>query len=284
MKLNRFQDAKEFFNRTQEFLLEKEFIHSLLLRISTRLKDNSQIYSKYPPYLATVEKENNILAVALRTPPFNLIISEVHNLATLEIIAKDIYQNEGEISGISGLTKETETFAQIWQNLTGQSYEISMHLRIHKLEKVQPIDKAKGHLRFANASDRPLLLVWTEQFYREAAGSIPVNINNEVDRYLKEKTVYFWQNNHKLVAFINASQITGNCVNIGPVYTPPEYRRKGYATSMVAELSKMLLNRGFKYCLLFTDLANPTSNHIYRKIGYQPVSDWNEYSFKTEPL
>ena len=48
---------------------------------------------------------------------------------------------------------------------------------------------------------------------------------------------------------------------------------------MVADLSQMLLDKGFKYCLLFTDLANPTSNNIYRQIGYQPVSDWNEYSF-----
>ena len=279
MKLNRFQDAKEFYSRTREYLLEKEFINSLLLRLAKRLADNPQTYSEYPPYLATVEKDNKILAVALRTPPRNLILSEVQDLAALEKIAEDIYKNEGEISGVTGLTKETQTFAKIWENLTGQSYKISMHQRIYKLEKVQPVNKATGHLRLATCSDRNLLLFWVKAFYQEAAGSISANINKEVNRYLKEKNVYFWQDDNKSVSFINASRSTLNCVNIGPVYTPPEYRRKGYATSMVAALSQMLLDKGFKYCLLFTDLANPISNHIYRKIGYQPVCDWNEYSF-----
>ena len=278
MKLNRFQDAKEFYSRTQEYLLEKEFINSLLLRIGKIFVDRPKTY-KEPPYLATVERDNNIVAVAIKTPQRNLILSDVQDLTALENIAEDIHKNEGEIPGVTGLTKETQTFAKIWENLTGQSYKISMHLRIHKLEKVQLINKATGHLRLATCSDRDLLLFWIKAFYQEAAGSISANINKEVDRYLKEKNVYFWQDNNKSVSFASGSRSTLNCVNIGPVYTPPEYRRKGYATSMVADLSQMLLDKGFKYCLLFTDLANPTSNNIYRKIGYQPVSDWNEYSF-----
>lgn len=278
MKLNRFQDPRVFFDRTREYLVAKEFIHSLPLRISQIFLDNARVYQELP-YLATVEKDNNIVAVAIKTPKRNLILSEVKDLAALEKIAADIYKNNLEIPGVTGLKKETETFAEIWHNLTAQAYKISMHLRIHKLEKVQIINKAKGNLISANQSDRDLLLNWTKAFAREVAGSIPANINKDVDRYLKEKNVYFWQDNNKPVAFINAARITPNSVNIGPVYTPPEYRRKGYATSMVSQLSQILLDRGFKYCLLFTDLANPTSNHIYHKIGYQPICDWNEYSF-----
>ncbi|BAY85818.1 GCN5-related N-acetyltransferase [Calothrix parasitica NIES-267] len=63
------------------------------------------------------------------------------------------------------------------------------------------------------------------------------------------------------------------------VYTPPEYRKKGYASACVAGLSQTLLGEGYKFCFLFTDLSNPTSNKIYQKIGYQPVADWNNYSF-----
>lgn len=278
MKLNRFQDAKEFCDRSQKYLLEKEFIHSLPLRIWQILIDNPKTYQE-SPYLATVEKDNIIVAVALKTPYRNLILSEARDLAALEKIAVDIYKNSPEIPGVTGLEKEIQTFAKIWQNLTGQSYKISMHLRIHKLEKVQPVNKAKGNLRLANYSDRDLFISLTKAFYQEAAGGIPPNINKDVDRYLNEQLFYLWEDNNKIVSIANASPVTPNSINIGLVYTPPEYRRKGYATSMVAELSKILLDRGFKYCLLFTDLANPTSNHIYRKIGYQPVSDWNEYSF-----
>ncbi len=72
---------------------------------------------------------------------------------------------------------------------------------------------------------------------------------------------------------------TPNGKRITAVYTPPEHRQKGYATSCVAALSQNLLDSGCKYCFLFTDLANPTSNHIYHKIGYRPVSNWSNYSF-----
>ncbi len=279
MKLNRFQDTREFFDRAREYLLEKELIHSLLLRVAKRLADNPQYSPENSPYLAIVENNDRVVAVALRTPPRNLILSQVKDLTALEKIAEDVYKNNPEIPGVTGLKKETEIFVKIWKYLTGRDCQISMKLRIHKLEKVRSIANAKGHLALANQENRDILLDWAEKFYREATGTVPVNINKEVDRYLKEKNVYFWQDNKQFVSFVNASRSTLNSADIGPVYTPPEYRRKGYATAMVAELSQKLLDRGFKYCLLFTDLANPTSNNIYRQIGYEPVSDWNEYSF-----
>jgi predicted GNAT family acetyltransferase len=72
---------------------------------------------------------------------------------------------------------------------------------------------------------------------------------------------------------------TRHGIRIGPVYTPPAERRRGYASACVAALSQQLLDRGRRFCFLFTDLANPTSNHIYQQIGYRPVSDVDEYRF-----
>ena len=66
---------------------------------------------------------------------------------------------------------------------------------------------------------------------------------------------------------------------IGPVYTPPEARRHGYAGMAVAQASRHALARGAHTCMLFTDLANPTSNKIYRAIGYAAVSDFEEWRF-----
>jgi hypothetical protein len=85
--------------------------------------------------------------------------------------------------------------------------------------------------------------------------------------------------NRVSVSIACRGQPTPNGARIGLVYTPPEYRRKGYASACVAGLSQTLLNQGHKYCFLFTDLANPTTNHIYQAIGYQPVGDWHNYCF-----
>ena len=74
---------------------------------------------------------------------------------------------------------------------------------------------------------------------------------------------------------------TPSGIRINAVYTPPKYRGKGYATSCVKGVSQKLLNQGYRYCFLFTNLANPISNHIYRQIGYQPVWEISNYAFKS---
>jgi predicted GNAT family acetyltransferase len=73
-----------------------------------------------------------------------------------------------------------------------------------------------------------------------------------------------------------------NGISVSYVYTPPHLRRRGYATACVAELSRSLLASGYTFCALFTDQANPTSNHIYWEIGYRPVADFDEILFQGE--
>jgi predicted GNAT family acetyltransferase len=68
---------------------------------------------------------------------------------------------------------------------------------------------------------------------------------------------------------------TKNTISIGPVYTPPEFRKKGYASALVARLSQKNLDAGYQKCVLLTDLKNPTSNKIYQEIGYKSVCDVN---------
>ena len=72
---------------------------------------------------------------------------------------------------------------------------------------------------------------------------------------------------------------TPNGIRIGPVYTPPDLRGRGYGTAVTAEVSRLLLDRGHRFCFLYTDLANPTSNAIYMRIGYEPVCDSREVAF-----
>ena len=75
---------------------------------------------------------------------------------------------------------------------------------------------------------------------------------------------------------------TPNGIRIGPVYTPPEHRNRGYGTAVTAAVSELLLEQGRRFCFLYTDLANPTSNAIYLRIGYEPVCDSRELAFSAE--
>jgi uncharacterized protein len=101
-----------------------------------------------------------------------------------------------------------------------------------------------------------------------------------VDQWLAEpgRTMYLWDD-HEPVSMCGVGGETPHGVRIGPVYTPPRARRQGYASALVAEVSQVQLDRGRTFCFLFTDLANPTSNHIYQEIGYEPVRDVEVYRF-----
>ena len=88
-----------------------------------------------------------------------------------------------------------------------------------------------------------------------------------------------WADEGTPVSFAGYGGPTPNGIRVGPVYTPPELRRRGYASALTAALTRTLLDRGRKFCFLFTDLANPTSNSIYQRIGYRPVSDADQWVF-----
>jgi hypothetical protein len=277
MKLYQFTDASQFYDRVKDYLLQSEARHCLMLGILDNLINSPELYNKNP-YLASVEIENKVVAVAVKTPPYKLVLSKISHWDALEAIAQDLVTNEVIIPGVTSIAEEARAFAAIWQNLTSRSYRSGMKLRIHQLKTLKPIDRSKGYLRRAGEGDVSLLVDWYEAFSLEAIGKIEINALRFVEHHLRHNTIYLWEDKIP-VSMVCCSRSTPNGKCISYVYTPPEYRRKGYATSCVAALSQHFLDRGYRYCFLFTDVANPTSNHIYQTIGYQPVGDWNEYIF-----
>ena len=97
---------------------------------------------------------------------------------------------------------------------------------------------------------------------------------------IADRLLYLWDVGGVPVSLAGGTRPGVHCISVGPVYTPPEHRCRGYASACVAALSQHLLDAGWEFCTLFTDLANPTSNSIYQKIGYRPVCDFNEYLFE----
>jgi hypothetical protein len=136
-------------------------------------------------------------------------------------------------------------------------------------------------MRRAAEQDRALLAAWIEAFRREALpdDESRADVNRKVDRWLHERdrTAWLWEVDGRAVSFAGSGSPTPNGIRIGPVYTPPEDRRHGYASALVAAASQELLDQGRRFCFLFTDLANPTSNHVYKAIGYEPVTDVDQY-------
>lgn len=278
MKLTRFNDANCYYQKVESYLLQQEAIHCLLLGISQSLCSNRNDNSSLP-YLAVVESEGNIIATAIRTPPRRLILSQATNDRAIESIARDLANESQSLPGVIAPKSEAETFINIWQSLTGQSYELDVAMSVHQLEKMQPIAKAGGKLRLVEESDRSLLTDWIQAFEQEALGDKEPKSDHQLwfNRHLENKSLFVWQDD-TIVSMAAYGGATPNGIRINAVYTPPEYRGRGYATACVAKISQQLLKQ-YQYCFLFTNLANPVSNHIYRKIGYLPMSDIGNYSF-----
>jgi uncharacterized protein len=184
------------------------------------------------------------------------------------------------VPGVLAPQEIARSFAEAWVTAAGGGYRLRMAQRVHELRTVQlPAGSVPGALRVATLADFEPVYNWARAFFQEALGEEnPDQVRLLVEQRLAAGDFVLWEDG-KPVSMAMRTRPGGRGVSVSAVYTPPEQRRKGYATACVAALSRRLLASGYDYCALFTDLANPTSNDIYYQIGYRPVADFDEYRF-----
>ena len=212
------------------------------------------------------------------------MLSEVDDRGALDLVVEDLVGSDSGASALPGVLGPKEhavTFAERWSARTGRAYRLDTSERIFRLTRVRPPRPVLGRLRTAEPRDRDLLVDWGAAFHREALHDDDVsNMPMIVDRWIaaQGRTMYLWDDAGP-VSMVRVGGPDSNGIRVGPVYTPPELRGRGYASACVAAVSQAQLDTGRSFCFLFTDLANPTSNHIYQEIGYEPVRDVDVYRF-----
>jgi predicted GNAT family acetyltransferase len=144
--------------------------------------------------------------------------------------------------------------------------------------RLAPPRARRSTARQATGTEQDLLTGWEQAFAVEAGVAVSSEAEDIVNRRLAQGAQFVWDYEGP-VAMLAMSPAIAGTVRIGPVYTPPEHRRHGYASSAVAAASRRALANGARQCMLFTDLANPTSNQIYAAVGYRRCGDWEEYAF-----
>ena len=277
MEVRRVENPAAFLAAASPLLLADEARHNLILGLAGTLRDHPSHYPEYGLWLA--EDGSEVIGAALRTPPHNLVVARPRDDSALEALAAEI---DDDPPGIIAAQPEAETFAAAWSGRTGASARTNRAQGVFALERVEQPAATSGRLRDAGAADRPLLLDWWRAFAEEALGESPDDdsVAHAVDRRLEagEAGVSLWEDDRP-VSVASFGNPTPNGIRIGPVYTPPEHRRRGYASALVTELSERLLAKR-RFCFLFTDLANPTANRIYEQIGYRRVCDAAEIVFE----
>ncbi|PZD71792.1 hypothetical protein C1752_04500 [Acaryochloris thomasi RCC1774] len=276
MKLYQGQNIQRFCDRTYDVLLQSQAEHNLLLAILQTLERRSQTDDALP-YLAWIEENQAVQSIAVHIPRRNVVLSKMSEVETA-LFAEDISRSGRWPPGVAGLPDEVQIFVQTWQQLTQQPAWVAMEMYVHQLTQVKSIVPCRGRLRVAESCDRNQVLAWSQAFDQEAFGQVQAWTEQVVDRQLQQENIYLWEDD-KPVSMAMGRGSTPGGGHLGPVYTPPEYRRQGYATACVTALSQRLLDQGHSSCFLFTDQANSTSNHIYQAIGYQRRCDWLDYRF-----
>ena len=183
------------------------------------------------------------------------------------------------LSGVIGPTEQATKFADEWIARRGGRWTVQIRLRLHELTRASFAGLLRpGSLRAATHADLALAREWTEAYVRDTG--LEAAAPEVASRLIERGQLFLWIDDGAPRAMVAATRGTRSGCSINSVYTPPQYRRHGYATAAVSTLSDMLLRDGRRFCCLYTDATNPTSNSIYAKIGYRPIRDDMEILFE----
>jgi hypothetical protein len=278
MTILAYRDPRQFKEAAEPLLMKNEAQNCLALGIIDTLITTRGRYPMF--YLLTVSDGSRITGVAWMTPPHPLGLSPMPPVAVKQLV-EHMSSLPDKVSGVIGPKPAVEQFKDLWLARQGIRVRSMMQQRIYQLERVTPPPPVAGTMRLAREGDRRLLEQWNLGF------SIDSGLGNDrqsaiafADHDITTESRYFWELDGQPVSMAGFGGQTPSGIRVSRVYTPREQRGRGHASALVAAMSQKLLDQGRKFCFLYTDLANPTSNSIYQRIGYRPVCDSAHYTFE----
>lgn len=274
------ESIQEFLEEAGSLLYKNEPANSLMLGLCEGMLANPP---KGSPLLVRIVKNNETVSAAIQTPPMNLVITYADQ-AALGGLAEYLKISNADFPGVVGPAKESEFFANEWSKRATKKARLGMGQKIYRLDKVHFPSGIEGAFRAANLNEVQTVFDWIVAFVKE---SLPASGRRNEEHWrasaqnaVRKQTAYFWIKQNQPVSIAFVSRPTKNGVSVNGVYTPLKFRKNGFASAVVAHLSQKMLDEGKEFCVLYTDLSNPTSNKIYQEIGYQEVSESKHFLFE----
>lgn len=276
MPLNTYPNATAFLADNGAFLEQEEAVNGLLLGLAqgAGAEDDLRLFA--------LHAENRPVFCGLQTPPRNLVIyGQARHMADA---ARSLTGRLGvatlTIPGVIGPGEATLAFAEAWCEHNGCTPFVAREMGVYQLNELRDVPTPPGNFQQAQKEDAALLAEWMTAFGVEALGEFdPATSRKAAAELISQERLFVWKNGQP-VSMAAVGRPTRNGITVYYVYTPPEHRNRGYASACVAEMSRRMLRRGYRFCSLFADFANPTSNKIYRQMGYRLVRDFREVAFR----
>ena len=261
-------DAVEARARAATFLTARPVEHNLLLTIL----EQSIEHSLGGTFWLVVDG-SDVVGFALQSPPGMGAVLAPMDVGVCHLLAESItiplWRAVGDAATAAAFAgRFSECASSAVKDIHGQ--------RLYKLDRVASAVTTPGSLRLATPADRPTLIEWARAFVEELE-LVPENSEAVVDQRIERQQLWVWDHNGP-VSMASASIPAAGVTRVQHVYTPLKLRGNGFATACVEGMSREQLARGLR-CVLYTDLGNPTSNAIYRRIGYEAVAEILGYQF-----
>jgi GNAT superfamily N-acetyltransferase len=261
-------------------LLEAHIENNVVATVLTGMLQGQ--FQASPPVLAVgLDDGGAVAAAALRTAPWPMLCTSI-TAADADPLLDLWLDRDPHLTGINALLDTARSVADAWARRSGGAHRCRTAMAMHSLAAaVDPPQPGPGTLVATTEADRDLALRWWDEFVAESdvidAG--PESRVATVDFRIGQGHLFLWVDNDRAVSMVSTNPAVAGVVRIGPVYTPPQARRRGYASAAVAAVSRHALDGGAHTCMLYTDLANPTSNKIYADVGYRRIAEWEERVF-----
>jgi GNAT superfamily N-acetyltransferase len=265
-------DPEFVLRSAEEFLSSEPVLHNMILSIL-----HARLASGDPGRYWIAFHGEKAVGVVLQSPlDFPATLTPMESRAVLAIV--DAIAEVGvTLPGVNGDAATAASFAGQWGERSKSGATPFLGMRLYELLELGEVPRTEGQLRQAGPSDRSLMVQWTRAFQNEI-GESANDTEVRVDRGLAAGQLWVWDHSGETTSMaVNREPVEG-VVRLSGVYTPPEKRKHGYAAACVHALSKHLRAGGYR-CILYTDLGNPTSNSIYRRIGYKAVAEALRYRF-----
>jgi len=280
--LSQYKNAEQFLAQTGKILYSRASANNLMLGICERLVRDPEAY-ECPFYFTVMDEDDKLLIGAVMTPPHNLVLAgNIGFKAALPDLVDYLLEEHIPVPGVIGPVDLSEAFTRVWEQKTGDNSTVGMYQRVYELRHVRLPEMPPGHFRTAGLEDLQIIATWFRAFEKEALSETHDLNVERAQQFIEKGKSFVWERDGKPVSMALKTRPMAHSITVSGVYTPPENRRQGYATALVARLSQHLLELGFDFINLFTDLENPTSNAIYQKIGYHPICDFRMYKFIKE--
>ena len=269
--------ARELISLSGAYLEQNESENNRPLGYAHRLAEYPPAHDSESPILLSILEHREAVGVAIMIPPYGSIIlsridTDIQNVVVH--LVRHLREIDIRIPGVIGPAAEAQAFSDCWvEGMLDVSARISMRMRIFKARSVANLPLSPGRLRLARPEDYPRMTRWIADYSEEVGKPISFdNAKSWTEKLIQNQQLHIWDLEAP-VSIAAVDRPTRNGIAIHTVYTPPEHRNKGYATSSVLLLTQKMLTDRYSFCCLYTDLSNPTSNSIYAKIGYVPVGD-----------